>query len=173
MGSSADVDVTINPSTTTVNSENTIDILGLDDINLTSNSTLTTNSTVDMGLDDINLRTELVLPQPLRTESDIDTDLTSNMTLDIKPMVVDLCLKLDFDLPEKCVRQPYNHHFGIALFGVEVLGFNFVGESRTILEDLPKRPQVAVGGEQAVAHPTGRRRVSASGPAEGLRIRLG
>ncbi|MCZ7545130.1 MAG: hypothetical protein M5R40_17110 [Anaerolineae bacterium] len=173
MGSSADVDVTINPSTTTVNSENTIDIVGLDDINLTSNSTLTTNATVDMGLDDINLRTELVLPQPLKTQSEIDTDLTSNMTLDIKPMVLDLCLKLDFDLPEKCVRQPYNHHFGITLFGVELLGFNFVGESRIILEDLPKRPQVAVGGEHVVAHQPGQRERSAPRPSEGLRIRLG
>ncbi len=166
MGGSADVDVTINPSTTTVTSENTIDILGLDNINLQSNSTL------DMGLDDINLRAEMVLPQPFRTESDIRTDLTSNMALDIKPMTVDLCLKLDFDLPEKCIRQPYNHHFGVTLFGVEVFGFNFAGESRIILEDLPNRPQVAWGGEQAVARPAGPRGGASPKPADSLRIRV-
>ena len=168
-----DVEVTIKPSTTTVTSENTVDILGLDNISL--NADLKSDSAIDMGLDDINLKTELVLPQPFKTESDIRTELdhTSNVGLDIKPMTVDLCLKLDFDLPEKCIRQPYNHHFGITLFGVEVLGFNFAGESRIILEDLPNRPQVAWGGEQAVTHAAGHHGAARPNPADSLHIRLG
>jgi hypothetical protein len=71
------------------------------------------------------------------------------MGLDIRPMVMDFCFKFEFGrLPATCIRQPYQHHFGITLFGVELLGFNLAGESRIMIEEPSKQPQVAYGGEE-------------------------
>ena len=142
------------------------------------------NSMEIIGLDDINMKMELVLPDPIRMETDLDTTMeikpitlknTSDIGLDmdIKPVQLDFCLKLDFGgPPPMCVRNPYSHHFGITLFGVELLGFNFSGESRTIIDELPKKPQVAWGGEHAVRRHSGERTPQVSEADSGLRIRF-
>ena len=158
-------------------------------------------TTLDIvGLDDINSRTELVLPQPFRTESTSRTELavtqpivtestsrtelavtqpivtesTSDLSLDIKPVAVDLCLNVNLgQIPPTCVRLPFQQHFGITLFGVEILGFNIAGESRIVIEDLPNKPQIAWGGEQVLSHPEPRRASAQREPGGGLRIRLG
>ena len=170
----------------------------LDDINIE----VTSDSTMDA-----DLRTELVVPQPIRTESsfavtepivtqssntiglDIEpirmenaiaitepivSENSSDISLDVKPMVADLCFKLEIGkLPDTCIRRPYQHHFGVTLFGVELLGFNFAGESQTVIENIPKKPQVVYGGQQTVAHQTKRRQASVGAePGGGLRIRL-
>ena len=168
----------------------------LDDINIEVSS----DSTVDA-----DFRTELVIPEPIRTESEnrliipepIETNIgldvkplrtestfaitepivsenTSNIGLDIKPMTVDLCFKFDFgELPATCIRQPYQHHFGVTLFGIEIFGFNFTGESQTVIESIPKRPQVAWGGYQMVRQQV-RSEQSTVQPSSsgGLRIKL-
>ena len=168
----------------------------LDDINIDVNSTNTV---------DADLRTELVVPEPIRTESqlsipdpivtqhDIGLDIkplvteskfaitepivsenTSNIGLDVRPLTVDLCFKMEFGpLPQTCIRQPYRHHFGITLFGVEVLGFNFMGESQTVIENIPKKPQVISGGHHTVEQPAAAKRTQNVQPETGgLRIRL-
>jgi hypothetical protein len=97
----------------------------------------------------------------------------SNVAMDLKPVQLDFCLKLDFGAPPPmCVRMPYSHHFGITLFGVELLGFNFSGESQTILDELPKKPQVAWGSEKAVRHTHSRGKHQGGEADSGLRIRI-
>jgi hypothetical protein len=153
-----------------------------------------TNSMEIVGLDDIDMRMEMAFPDPIRSEFAItqpvqmETDLdlntvmeikpivmtnNSNVGLDVKPVQLDFCLKLDFGAPPPmCVRMPYSHHFGITLFGVELFGFNFSGESQTILDELPKRPQVAWGGEKAVKHVSGGHKHHGAASDSGLRIRF-
>lgn len=109
-------------------------------------------------------KTELVIPQPIQT--------ISTAELDIKPLQFDQCLTIRLDsLPPTCIRQPYQQHFGVTLFGVELIGFNLQGETQMILTGLPKQPQIAWGGEQARSSTPGPR----AQPAEDspLRIRLG
>jgi hypothetical protein len=158
------------------------------------------NATIDIiGLDDIDLdlSTDLKLPQPLKTDSRFDIDLPqpfsadlktrselavtepvvaqigADVAVDIKPVVVDLCLQLGMTkLPPTCVRMPYQHHFGFTLFGMEVLGFNFSGEPRLIIEDVPRRPQVVWAEESGPPRRRGRAVVHEPGD-EGLAIRVG
>ena len=149
-GGSTKVEV-VNSGTTNVNSNSTLDII---------------------GLDDVDVRTELVLPQPFRTESDsrnelavtepvrtelavtepIRTESTSDnaLTLDVKPVVLDSCTRIEFGpIPPTRVRQPYHRHFGIKLFGIEVLAFTMTGEEQLIIQDLPKQAHVVHGGHHA------------------------
>ena len=170
----------------------------LDDIHIEVDS----DSTIDA-----DFRTELVVPQPIRTESSfavtepivtqssnsigldikpirtesaiaitepIVSENSSNISLDVKPLVADLCFKLEVGkLPDTCIRQPYQHHFGVTIFGIELFGFNFAGESQTVIENIPKKPQVVWGMQQTVAHQTKRKHASVSAePRGGLRIRL-
>ncbi|MCC6191141.1 MAG: hypothetical protein IT318_19135 [Anaerolineales bacterium] len=152
------------------------------------------DSTVEVqGLDNIQQKLTLDLPQPLKTESrqelavtqPIVTDSRNAMALDIRPMTVDLCLNVNLGPPAPtCVRQPYHHHFGLTLFGLELLGFNFSGESQTIVQEAPRQPQVVWGAPEWSHHEHGhkgagvrveRGQASArpSEPRAGLRIRLG
>jgi hypothetical protein len=182
-GASSTIEVT-NSGTTNVDVDSTVEIQGLDNMK----QTLTLDLPQPFAT---TSRQELVLPQPLRTESrqelavtePIVTDSRSAMSLDIRPMTVDLCLNVNMGPPAPtCIRQPYHHHFGLTLFGMELLGFNFSGESQTIVQDVPKQPQVAWGSPDAGhghshGHKgSGRAGPAGAGPAEpraGLRIRLG
>jgi hypothetical protein len=164
-------------------------INGLDDINveltipdpIVTQSTATANITTNNGLtlhvpEPVNLITNSTLTSnsTINSDSRIRAQTESGIVLDVRPMVVDLCMKIEFGrLPPTCIRQPYQHHFGITLFGMEVLGFNFVGESRTIIEDVQSPPHVAWGGEKAVSHPHGPGvHQHAKTDDGGLRIRL-
>jgi hypothetical protein len=148
-GATSTINVT-NSGTTNVDvdSTSTVEIQGLDDIQ----QTLTLNLPQPFRTDS---RNELVLPQPFRTESrqelavtePIRTEGRNDLALDIRPMTVDLCLNLNVGPPAPtCIRQPYHHHFGLTLFGIELLGLNFSGESQTIVQDAPKQRPVAWGG---------------------------
>jgi hypothetical protein len=123
-------------------------------------------------------RQELVLPQPFKTEGKTEsrnelaitqpivTDSRNSLSLDVKPIAVDLCMKMSMgSIPPVCIRQPYHHHFGITMFGVEVLGFTFSGESQTIIQDLPPRPQLEWRPARSI-EPQPR-------SGSGLRVRLG
>ena len=176
-----------------VNSESTatVDIVGLDDMDVDA---------------DINQTLTLNLPQPLRTEGSnvielkpIDADLdttntthltvdpltttsTTSSTVDLKPVVLDLCLTANVGkLPNVCIRQPYHHHIGLTMFGYELWGISFSGEQQTVIDELDRRPQVAWGGPGMAWPPAGAR---SDGPAHGdrgrptrdaggLRVRLG
>lgn len=130
--------VTVNNGPVTVDADSTVEIKGLDDIKLTLQPTpLKTES-----------KQELVLPQPFKTESKLDTtsDVTSDsksaMAIDLKPVALDVCLNTSSKLPQGQICQPFSFHVGLTLFGMEYFGVNFGGESRIVMQDLPKKPVV-------------------------------
>ncbi len=125
------------------------------------------------GLQDINIGTELkvpepihtkmelLLPQPLETKSrnelaitePIVTEVNADLTMDVKPVVVDLCLTLSVGkLPRTCVRRQYDRHMGLTFFGVEVVGFNRSGESQFTLDELLPRSHFELGGQSGSGH---------------------
>ena len=118
------------------------------------------------------VKAALAITEPIRTES----KLSATSELDIKPVVVDQCLNLRLGpLPPTCVRQPYQLHLGLTLFGVEIFGVNLNGESQVMVSELPAKPQLAWGDEHAAAG-----RTAAAPPVAKpefreapLRIRLG
>lgn len=161
-------------------------------------------TTLDIvGLDDINTTTEIILPQPFKTESDSRNELavtepivtqntsnsrmelavpepivtesknTNHMSLDVRPLVIDACTKIEFGrLPSTRIRQPYQKHFGITFFGIEVMGFTMSGEEQIIIQDLPEKPKVVWGGEQVAPEPSGKRSGRHHQKSGRLRIRL-
>jgi hypothetical protein len=136
----------------TVDADSTVDINGLDKINVTLNpQPFKTESKLDLTLPQpfkTDSKLDLTLPQPFKTDSKLDTtsDITSDsksaLTVDLKPVAVDLCLNTSSKLPQGQIQQPFSLHFGFTWFGVEVFGFNLGGETRTVLQDLPKHPAV-------------------------------
>jgi hypothetical protein len=133
-GGSSTVNVTNGPVT--------VDVMGLDNIGVTLNPTpLKTESKID-----------LTLPQPFKTDSktdskidakaDIKSDSKNALAVDLKPVALDVCLNSSSKLPTGEIHQPFSYHVGLTLFGVEMFGVNFGGESRVTLQDLPKKPSV-------------------------------
>jgi hypothetical protein len=154
-----------NSGTTQVLSDSTLEIVGLNNIHSTSRTELAITEPIRS---ETNSRTELAITEPIRSESD------SAIALDIRPVTADLCLNLNIGkIPPTCIRQPYQQHFGITLFGIELLGFNIMGESRIVVEPPSARPLVAWGGEQAVTRSQAKPAAVESEPGGGLRIRLG
>jgi hypothetical protein len=163
---------------------------------LTSNGTNTIDS-----LNEIKADLNLSLPQPFKTSSELDikplkADLGTNthlaidplklqlqadplnLSLDLKPAVIDFCYTTNIGkLPNVCIRQPYQHHFGFTWFGIEMWGFTFSGQQETVIEDIERRPKVIWGGAR-VSSPSHSPERSAPQPprtqeADGLRIRIG
>jgi hypothetical protein len=161
-GGSGAIDITSNSTSSSVidsNSNSQIDantsaqlqIAGLDNIRVNSNS-------------DAKNEVRLAITEPIRTES------TTRSELDLKPIQAEFCLKVGIErLPSTKVCKPLERHFGITIFGQEVVGFNYSEEKRTIIEDLGNRPFV-VGTEGDPCHHKPRPKVELG--AGGLRIRL-
>jgi hypothetical protein len=173
----ADIDVHYDPIT--VNTGTTsVEVKGLNDVKaaltLATPQPLKTDSSVklDQALKsesklDTASKVELAITQPIKTES--------TAALDIKPLALDQCLRISFGpLPPTCVRQPYQQRFGFTLFGVEIFGFNLAGESQVMVTDIPTKPHVALGGEQALSHQPAAPHKPETGHAQGsgLKIRL-
>jgi hypothetical protein len=125
---------------------------------------------------DLGTNTHLAI-EPLKLELRTDPIQTqSALSLDLKPAVIDLCLTANIGkVPNVCIRQPYHHHFGFTMFGMEVWGFTVSGQQDTVVEELERQPKVAWGGAAATWPP----RKPATAPAEapsrttgGLRVRL-
>jgi hypothetical protein len=178
-GGSSSSTVTVNNGPIDVDS--TVDINGLNDIKVTAvvPQPIKTES-----------KQEIILPQPLRTEakndstakletsSDIDLDVDSNSTLsvDLKPVALDVCMTSSTKLPQGQISQPFNVHFGLTWFGMEFFGFNLGGESRMILQDLPKKPAVEWPAQQnagsSASSPPCRDDHAPLGQPRGLRVRI-
>ncbi len=168
-------------SITVNNNPATVNINGLDNIK----DTLTMETPQPLKSE---TKSEFVFPQPFQTDTKVELNVplpiqtVSRAELDIKPLVFDQCLTIRMEpLPPTRIRQPYQTHFGFTLFGVELFGFNLEGENQTIVTDIPRRPQVSWGSEQAGHHPEPEQRhflhesaaESGSPVRGGLRIRLG
>jgi hypothetical protein len=169
-GGSISVDVT-----DTANASVALDIVGLDDINL---------STELKVPDPIQTRSELVLPQPLKTEmrnelaitEPIVTQMTTAATVDVKP--IDVCLTFGISkLPNAFIGRCSEQRFGISLFGQELVGFNWSSRSEWLIDDATPRPHLELGGRESVQHherPAPRPPTVVGRPGrEALRIRVG
>jgi hypothetical protein len=163
--------VTVNNGPVTVDADSTVEIKGLDDIKLTLQPTPLKSES----------KQELVLPQPFKTESKLDTtsDVTSDsksaMAIDLKPVALDVCLNTSSKLPQGQICQPFSFHVGLTLFGMEYFGVNFGGESRIVMQDLPKKPAVDWPAQQNAPAPphTPMRDHSVPGASDrGLRVRI-
>jgi len=164
--------VTVNNGPITVDSDSTVDINGLNDIK------------VDATVHPLQLREELVFPDPIKTDSTITThsdassDSKNALSVDLKPIALDVCATTSTRLPHGEILQPFNVHFGLTWFGVEFFGFNFGGESRVVLRDLPRKPAVDWPAQTNTMNSA--RSVSSAAPCEdapdagarGLRIRI-
>ena len=147
MGKSASSTVTVHNGPVTVDADSTVEVVGLNDIKLTLQpSPLKTES-----------KQELILPQPLKTESKLDTksDITSDsknaIAVDLKPVAMDVCLNTKTQLPHGQISNPFSLHLGMTWMGVEFFGLNLGGESRTVMQDLPKKPSVDWPAQQNAA----------------------
>jgi hypothetical protein len=151
---------------------------------LISTSTLTSVSTLQGGAP---LKTEsaLTVTKPLEMvttlggaapiKAEMALDLRPvRAELDIKPLTLDLCLNVGLNsLPATRICTPFSTHFGLTLFGVELIGFNLFGENRVQIEPLTQAPTVAWGGTEAKRSPPRGAQARAEGaPDGGLRIRL-
>jgi len=163
--------VTVNNGPVTVDSDSTVEIVGLNDIKVTAR------------IDPSPLRTEskqeILLPQPLRTETRLDSksesDSRNALSVDLKPVVMDVCLNSSSSLPKGEICQPYNFHLGLTWFGMEFFGLNFAGESRTVLQDLPKKPAIEWPAQQnsaASSAPSPAAAASTATGGGGLRVRI-
>ena len=126
---------------------------------------------VDFGLDDVNIDiggtatplhsiTDINVPLPIKSEIDfavtepINTDSAIRSKLDIEPVQVDLCVDVGLTkLPRAHITQPYDSHFGVTLWGAEVVGFNWNGVSNIVIDDLEKRTHVEPGGKPSRHEP--------------------
>jgi hypothetical protein len=72
-------------------------------------------------------------------------DTNSALKVDLQPFQGDLCLKLKLGLdhlPSTSICRDGSRHFGITLFGIKVIGFDYGSSSNTLVEDLGQRPFV-------------------------------
>lgn len=177
-GKGASSTVTVHNGPVTVDADSTVEVVGLDNINVTATLAPTPLRTES--------KQELILPQPLTTETRLDTksdvtsdskvtsDSTSALSVDLKPVAMDVCLNTSTKLPQGQIHQPFNYHLGMTLFGVELFGLNFGGESRTVLQDLPRKPAIDWPAQQNAPAPSSMLRDDATGASRdrGLRVRI-
>lgn len=173
-GGSTTSTVNVNNGPVSVDADSTVEVVGLDNIKVTARLEPTPLKT--------EARQEIVLPQPLKTESKIDTksDLTSDsknaLSVDLKPVAMDVCLTSSTKLPQGQIHQPFSYHLGLTWFGTEYFGVNFGGESSTFLKDLPKKPLIDWPAQQNAAPQTPaspvRDVVAPTAPNGGLRVRI-
>lgn len=170
-GGGASSTVTVHNGPVTVDADSTVEVVGLDRMHVTARLEPTPLKTES--------RQELIVPQPLKTESRLETaseissDSTSAMSVDLKPVALDVCLNTSAKLPQGQICQPFSFHLGLTMFGVEFFGMNFGGESRTTMQELPRRPAVEWPAQQHAPTAAASPSAVAAGPAPGgLRVRL-
>ena len=123
---------------------------------------LNSTSDITIGGGSQPLATEVTLhvPDPVRTESTMDLrsaseiaitrpiETRSDMRLDVQPVVVDMCLTANIGkIPRLAIRRPYDHHLRLKVLGVELFCLDLTGQRNFVIEDLPRRPDVAWGAE--------------------------
>ncbi|HLG55436.1 MAG TPA: hypothetical protein VI485_08895 [Vicinamibacterales bacterium] len=170
-GKGASSTVTVHNGPVTVDSDSTVEVVGLNDIKLTLQpSPLKTES-----------KQELIFPQPLKTETRLDTksDVTSDsknaIAVDLKPIAMDVCLNTSTQLPHGQISNPFSLHLGMTWMGVELFGLNLGGESRTVMQDLPKKPTIDWPAQQNAGPSGGHGHHHDTAPAtgdRGLRVRI-
>ncbi len=157
-GGSVDVDVTSN-SSSVMDTDANITSTSRNELASTSTNQIDSKATAQLqvvGLDNVRLK------------ADTTADNRTQLEMDLKPLQVDLCLKVGLErFPSTFVCRPSTRHFGVTLFGVEVMGFNYSSEQKTIIEDMRNRPFVVAGLPSGVAPEGGEH------GHHGVRIRVG
>jgi hypothetical protein len=169
----ADIDVHYDPISVT-SGPVTVDIKGLNDAK--TKITLETPQPLKA-----ETKSELAVTQPIKTESKFDITTSqpikaeNKAELDVKPLAIDQCLRLSLaPLPPTCLRFPSQQKLGLTLFGVEIVGLSYSGESQVLICEPAKDPHVVWGEVAASPHRKPEKREIAEEPAGGaLRIRLG
>ena len=127
---------------------------------------------------------------PLRTEMDtvsrlaITEPIRTEMQMDVKPVVLDLCINLGINkLPRTTIKRPYHHCLAVSVLGTELASVSLRGQRDVIIGDPEVRPAVAWGSDTGVRNPRPPAHHRAEPPAPkvigvedahgGLRIRLG
>jgi hypothetical protein len=120
------------------------------DVDLEAKINAITDSTVKATTDStVKAVTESVVKADTTSKLDLNTnnvlDTNSALKVDLQPFQGDLCLKLKLGLdhlPSTSICRDGNRHFGITLFGIKVIGFDYLSSSNTLVEDLGQRPFV-------------------------------
>ena len=172
-GGSSTVNVTNGPIT--VDSDSTVDVQGLDKIGLTAKiEPLAIEQTIRIP-DPIVTKSSSDSKSDITTKSDIASDSKNAIAVDLKPVVLDICSTSSTKLPQGEIIQPFHLHFGVTMFGMEMLGFNLAGEQRTVMKKLPKKPTVDWPAQENAPPRAGDatpRDVAPSGRSGGVRIRI-
>jgi hypothetical protein len=173
-GSSSSVTVTNGPIT--VDSDSTVAVNGLDKIGLTAKiEPLAIEQTIKIP-DPIVTKSSSDSKSDINTKSDVTSDSKNAIAVDLKPVVLDVCSTTSTKLPQGEIIQPFHLHFGVTMFGMEMLGFNLAGEQRTVMKKLPKKPAVDWPAQQNAHAPPSASSAgappAAAGRAGGLRIRI-
>ena len=141
------------------NTKNTIALQTLQPLQLETKSDLAVTQTIQTAS-----KFEYATPQPLKSESKSE--------LDVKPLAVEQCLRISLaPLPSTCVRFPTHQHFGLTLFGFEIFGLRYSGESQVLVCEPAKNPHVDWGNTTSALSSDDR--PAAAPTVDGLRIRLG
>lgn len=169
------------PEEITVNNQGTtvMRVEGLDDMDITLHTPdtmktdMTTKATMGLTVNPLSMHTtgrqELAITEP------IVTNMSTDMRLDVKPMVVDACITLKIaDLPEQRIRRPYDRRIKLSVLGTELVELRMCGESEIVVEDLPVKPMMTWGAQKSHPH---RSRVEPvivqDDSSPGVRINLG
>src|SRR5215203_4725745 len=95
-GGGASSTVTVHNGPIAVDSDSTVEVVGLNDIKVTARLEPTPLKTES--------KQELILPQPLKSETRLDTksesDSRNALSVDLKPVAMDLCLNTSSSLPK-------------------------------------------------------------------------
>jgi hypothetical protein len=161
----------------------TVDLVGLNNINadltlgLTQPFKTESANEIDVKPLTAHLGTKLEI-EPLKLDLKVDPLKTdSNLSVDLKPVVLDLCLTANIGkVPSLCIRQPYHHHIGFKWYGHEVWGLTFSGQQDTVIEELDRQPKVARAGAAVTWPPRPAPPPTHEPPCRqsgGLRVRLG
>ncbi len=129
-------------SSASVTSAVNLNINGLNDIKETITLAGGAKISQDIDLKPVTLNENIDL-KPVTLNENIDLKpVTLNENIDLKPVAIDSCQTLKLaPFPDTHVCQPYRHHVGYTMFGVEFMGVSYDGESKQLIES-PRRPKV-------------------------------
>ncbi len=155
----ASLEVDVNYGAVTIATDPvTVDINGLNDIQIAVTQPITTNSTLTLDVPDpitTNSTYTLLVPDPIQTESSLTFTIPepirtdSRAEIDLQPIAVDQCLRLSLGpLPATRICLPNRQHLGLTVFGVEVFGLTLEGEAKVLVGEPHRQAQVIGTGER-------------------------
>lgn len=130
----------------------TVGVTGLDNIKTDSKFAVTQpiDTSLTLSVPDTvktDAKLTLSIPDTIKTDAkaaiDTKSSLDTRSAIDLQPVVLDQCFKLSLGaLPPTLICLPSHQRIGLTLFGVEVFGLTYEGESKVVVSDLPKPPHI-------------------------------